>query len=44
MTVHFSCTMCGRCCHDLRLPLSIDEALAWLARGGEVQLFCDAIP
>ncbi|MGN3960584.1 YkgJ family cysteine cluster protein [Burkholderia gladioli] len=44
MTVHFSCTMCGRCCHDLRLPLSVDEALAWLARGGEVQLFCDAIP
>nr|WP_279612550.1 YkgJ family cysteine cluster protein [Paraburkholderia phymatum] len=35
--------MCGRCCHDLRLPLAIDEALDWIARGGEVQLFCDAI-
>jgi len=35
--------MCGRCCHDLRLPLAVDEARAWLARGGDVQLFCDAI-
>lgn len=43
MSVHFSCTLCGRCCHDLRLPLSVDEALGWIARGGDVQLFCDAI-
>jgi Fe-S-cluster containining protein len=43
MSVHFSCTMCGRCCHDLRLPLAVDEALAWIARSGDVQLFCDAI-
>ena len=35
--------MCGRCCHDLRLPLAVDEAAAWIARGGDVQLFCDAI-
>jgi Fe-S-cluster containining protein len=35
--------MCGRCCHDLRLPLAVHEALDWIARGGEVQLFCDAI-
>ncbi|HEY2021620.1 YkgJ family cysteine cluster protein [Paraburkholderia sp.] len=44
MTVHFSCTMCGKCCHDLRLPLSIDEALVWSERGGDVQLFCEGIP
>ncbi|TXC84128.1 YkgJ family cysteine cluster protein [Paraburkholderia azotifigens] len=43
MSVHFSCTMCGRCCHDLHLPLSVDEALDWIARGGDVQLYCDAI-
>ncbi|WP_109483589.1 YkgJ family cysteine cluster protein [Paraburkholderia sp. C35] len=43
MSIHFSCTLCGRCCHDLRLPLAIDEALVWLAHGGDVQLFCDAI-
>jgi len=44
MTVHFSCTQCGRCCHDLRLPLSIDEAIAWTDRGGDIELLCEAIP
>lgn len=36
--------MCGRCCHGLRLPLTVSEALAWVERGGEVEIFCDAIP
>lgn len=44
MTIHFSCTMCGRCCHGLRLPVGVDEAIAWLRDGGTVQLFCEAIP
>ncbi|CAB3764805.1 YkgJ family cysteine cluster protein [Paraburkholderia humisilvae] len=44
MTIQFACTMCGQCCHNLRLPLSIDEATAWLARGGTVQVFCETIP
>ncbi|HVI55922.1 MAG TPA: YkgJ family cysteine cluster protein [Luteibacter sp.] len=44
MKISFSCTMCGRCCHGLRLPLSIDEASSWLERGGRVELFCEAIP
>lgn len=44
MTVHFSCTQCGRCCHGLRLPLSVHEAIAWLRDGGDVQLFSEAIP
>jgi Fe-S-cluster containining protein len=44
MTIRFACTMCGQCCRNLRLPLSIDEAIAWLTRGGTVQIFCDAIP
>lgn len=44
MTVNFSCTMCGRCCHGLRLPIGADEAIAWLRDGGDVQLFCEAIP
>ncbi|MBN3845567.1 YkgJ family cysteine cluster protein [Paraburkholderia sp. Ac-20342] len=43
-TIHFACTMCGKCCHDLRLPLSIDEAIVWLRDGGEVEFFCEAIP
>lgn len=42
--IHFDCTMCGKCCHGLRLPLSIDEAATWLARGGSVQLMCEAHP
>lgn len=44
MTLHFSCTMCGRCCHGLRLPLSMAEAQAWLENGGDVEVFCEAIP
>jgi len=44
MTVHFSCTQCGRCCHGLRLPLSVEEAITWLRDGGAVQLFSEAIP
>jgi Fe-S-cluster containining protein len=42
--VDFECTQCGACCHDLRLPLTIDEAIAWLSRGGHVELMCEAIP
>jgi Fe-S-cluster containining protein len=42
--VDFECTQCGACCHDLRLPLTIDEAIGWLARGGNVELMCEAIP
>jgi Fe-S-cluster containining protein len=44
MDIHFGCTMCGKCCHGLKLPLSIDEALAWAERGGTLQVLCEAIP
>lgn len=44
MNLDFECTMCGKCCHDLRVPLTVAEALAWLARGDEVQILCDASP
>jgi Fe-S-cluster containining protein len=44
MDVHFGCTMCGKCCHGLKLPLGADEALAWVERGGSVQVLCEAIP
>ncbi|OUL94324.1 YkgJ family cysteine cluster protein [Paraburkholderia hospita] len=44
MDIDFECTMCGRCCHDLRLPLTVTEALAWLERGNDVQILCDASP
>lgn len=42
--LNFSCTQCGKCCHDLRLPLTCQEAIAWLQRGGSVELLCEAIP
>jgi Fe-S-cluster containining protein len=44
MDIDFECTMCGNCCHDLRLPLTVTEALAWLARGNDVQILCEALP
>ncbi|WP_322024117.1 YkgJ family cysteine cluster protein [Burkholderia sp. BCC1977] len=42
--IDFSCTGCGRCCHDLRIVLTVAEAAAWLRRGGHVELLCDAMP
>jgi Fe-S-cluster containining protein len=44
MNIDFECTMCGNCCHDLRLPLTVSEARAWLARGNDVQILCEAVP
>ncbi len=42
--IDFECTACGKCCHDLRLPLTIGEAVDWLERGGQMELICEAIP
>jgi len=42
-SIHFSCTKCGKCCHDLGLPLSVEEAIAWLRAGGDVKCFSEAI-
>lgn len=44
MDIDFECTMCGKCCHDLRLPLTVTEAVAWLQRGSNVQILCEALP
>ena len=44
MNAAFSCVGCGRCCNGLRLPLTVDEALAWINRGGGVEIHGDAIP
>lgn len=40
----FDCAQCGRCCNDLRLTLSLDEAIVWACNGHQVQLLCEAIP
>jgi Fe-S-cluster containining protein len=42
--LRFSCTACGKCCHGLRLLLSLSEAINWLDHGGRVELLCDAAP
>ncbi len=44
MDFHFNCTQCGRCCRNLKLPLTAAEAAAWLAEGHMVQLICEAMP
>jgi Fe-S-cluster containining protein len=44
MDIHFSCTACGKCCHDLKLPLTVAEAAWWLADGNDVQVICEAVP
>jgi Fe-S-cluster containining protein len=40
----FACTECGACCHGLKLPLTVTEAIGWLARGHQVQVLCEAVP
>lgn len=42
MDVCFDCTQCGRCCHDLRLTLSVAEARTWAGRGHRVDLLAEA--
>ncbi|WP_240655681.1 YkgJ family cysteine cluster protein [Paraburkholderia phosphatilytica] len=42
--IDFHCTMCGKCCHNLRLPLTVGEAIAWLERGDDVDVLCEALP
>lgn len=44
MDLHFDCTQCGRCCHDLRLTLSVDEARTWAGRGHQLDLLAEGWP
>ena len=44
MNINFECTLCGRCCHDLKVPLTVSEAIDWLSDGNDVQVFCEAVP
>jgi Fe-S-cluster containining protein len=44
METCFSCTQCGQCCRDTKIPLTVGEAVDWLRRGHEVQLLCEASP
>lgn len=42
--LHFACTLCARCCRGHRLPLTVDEAIAWLSDDHPVELLIDAAP
>lgn len=44
MEISFDCTQCGRCCHDLRLTLSVAEARVWAGRGHRVDLLVEGWP
>jgi Fe-S-cluster containining protein len=44
MDLHFDCTQCGKCCRNLKLPLTVNEAVDWLTAGCEVQVICEAVP
>jgi Fe-S-cluster containining protein len=36
--------MCGRCCHDNAVPLTIAESISWLEDNGKVDLYVEADP
>lgn len=40
--LRFGCTLCGRCCNNHSLPLTLDEAIAWLEDDGSVAIYCEA--
>jgi Fe-S-cluster containining protein len=42
--LHFGCTLCGKCCRDSKLPLTVAEAVQWLTDGNPVQVLCEAQP
>ncbi len=44
MTQTFECTQCGKCCHDLNLPLTVKESVDWISNGNMVKLLVEAIP
>jgi Fe-S-cluster containining protein len=44
MNVNFACAKCGQCCHDLKVPLTVCEAIHWLIDGHKVCILVDAVP
>ena len=41
--IHYQCTQCGKCCHGLKIPLTVAESLSWLEDGNDVQIVCEAL-
>ena len=44
MDIHFSCTQCGNCCRNLKLPLGVADAIRWATAGHPIQVICQAAP
>jgi Fe-S-cluster containining protein len=44
MDINFGCTKCGKCCHNIKVPLTVKEAIEWLSDGNAVQVICEAVP
>jgi len=44
MSTAFSCTQCGQCCHNLHIPLTINEAKDWLKKGNKLKILIEAVP
>ena len=44
MTQPFNCTACGKCCHNLKIALSVQESIDWIERSNQIQIICEAIP
>ncbi|MFJ7140581.1 YkgJ family cysteine cluster protein [Pseudomonas protegens] len=42
MNTQFSCVGCGKCCNDHHVPLTLTEARAWAADGGQVIVLVEA--
>ncbi|WP_290447720.1 YkgJ family cysteine cluster protein [Pseudomonas sp. 21LCFQ02] len=41
--LRYNCTACGKCCRGKYVPLTVDEARAWAARGDNVVLMTETI-
>lgn len=44
MATAFSCTQCGKCCHNLHIPLTTLEAKDWLNKGNKLKILTEAVP
>ena len=44
MDINFTCTQCGACCRNTKVPLTVVEAMDWLRDGNSVQIICEAWP
>ena len=42
--INFTCTQCGACCRNTKVPLTVAEAMDWLRDGNSVQIICEAWP